>query len=149
MSLSFVCTQLLDDTISLSPHLPHPQRCEGGVLSPFQHMCWAQSGGVESAGAPAGGPEVGQCGVTTLRRCRLPHGVGAWDAAAWLHPLHGAYLVRECVLSLLFLVQRRVILAFNPLIYSMSLHFFLQLLTIWFMCLVNIVNKVNCLATDS
>ena len=72
-----------------------PQRCKGRCLFPLQHVCWARSGGAESAGAAAGGSEVGQCGIATLCRGRLPHDLGLWDAATGLRPLHGDRLVRD------------------------------------------------------
>ena len=80
-------------------HPTCPQRCEARCLFPLQHMCWARSGGAESAGAPARGTEVGQCSVTALCRGQLQHGLGVRDAAAGLHPLHGGRLVGDCVLS--------------------------------------------------
>ena len=83
--------------ITISLHVLHPQRCKGRYLFPLQHMCWARSGGAESAGAPAGGSHVGQCGIATLCRGQLQHGLGVWDAGSGLHPVYGAGLVRDCL----------------------------------------------------
>ena len=76
-------------------HPTCPQRCEARCLFPLQHMCWARSGGAESAGAPAGRSDVEQCSIATLCRGQLQHGLGVWDAGAGLHPLYGGGLVRD------------------------------------------------------
>ena len=72
-----------------------PRGAKVGICFLFNTcMCWARSGGAESAGAPAGGSHVGQCGIATLCRGQLQHGLGVWDAGSGLHPVYGAGLVR-------------------------------------------------------